>query len=158
MNLHWLALVLGCFAASLALHRFACRLPLNIDRVSRFLFTGGIAGALLVWATGSRYGLDSLETVTAALAFGFLCELYIFLFTMTISSISANVLVTLYSQALDIETIARQYDSRQMVRKRLDRLAATGFLCRTGSQLTLTQKGTRFVRAFRNLRRFFRQA
>jgi hypothetical protein len=156
MTLDWAALVLGSFAAALVLHRFACRLPMKVDRVSRFLLAGGVAGACLLWVTSARYGLVSVETAGAALLYGFLCELYIFLFTMTISSISSNVLVRLSSHDMRLEEIAQRYDSREMVRQRLERLAATGLLSRAGSRLALTQKGTRFVRTFQALRRFFR--
>jgi hypothetical protein len=157
MTLSWAGLVFGSFAVALALHRIACRLSSKVDRVSRFLLAGGIAGASLVWATSARYGLESVETAGAALVYGFLCELYIFLFTMTISSISSNVLVRLSYQDMHIEEIARRYDSRQMVRQRLERLAAAGLLSRAGSRLTLTPKGARFVATFQSLRRFFRQ-
>jgi hypothetical protein len=158
VTLHWAVLVLASFAAALALHRLACRLPVNMDRVSRFLLAGGIAGACLLWATSARYGLASVETAGAALVYAFLCELYIFLFTMTISSISSNLLVRLSSHDMRVEEIAQRYDSRQMVRQRLERLASTGFLSQTGSRLALTAKGVRFVRTFGALRRFFRQA
>lgn len=158
MTLGWIALVTGSFVAALLLHGIACRLPVRVDRVSRFLLAGGLAGAALLWAASARYGLASLETAGAALVYGFLCELYIFLFTMTISSISSNVLVRLASQDMSIEEIAQRYDSRQMVRQRLERLAAADLLSRVGSTLTLTPKGRRFVRVFQALRGFFRQA
>lgn len=158
MTPYWIALLLVSFGAALLLHRLACRLSLEADRVSRFVAAGGIAGAGLLWATSARYGIASVETVAAALVYGFLCELYIFLFTMTISSISSNLLVRLSSQDMRVEEIAHRYDSRQMVRQRLERLAATGFVSRAGSGLVLTPKGAGFVRTFEALRRFFRQS
>ena len=158
MTFEWLAAVVGCFAGALVLHAVACRLALRTDRVIRFLVVGGGAGAILLFITTQRHGLSVPETVSAVLIYGFLCELYLFLFTMTISSISANLLVRLRSGGMTLPEIERRYDSRKMVRDRLDRLEGTGFLKYVGGRILLAKKGARFLSVFRCLRRFFRHA
>lgn len=151
----WAAAVGGCFIIAVLLHALACRLPWGADRVTRFLITGGTLGIALLVTMTARYGLTALQTICAVLVYALLCELYIFLFTMTMSSISSNLLVRLAAGDLPAAEIDRSYDSRLMVTKRLDRLVATGFLRTSGERLELTTKGRRFVRVFGWLRGFF---
>jgi len=152
----WGATVTGSFLGSLVLHAAACRLQLSADRVIRFLLVGGAMGLVLLLLMAHRHGLYALETVAALLLYGFLCELYLFLFTMTLSSISANLLVRLRSGDMTLPEIEQRYDSRKMVRDRLDRLEGTGFLRYDGGRILIAEKGARFLSVFRFLRRFFR--
>ena len=153
--LAWSAVVIGCFVGSLVLHAMACRLQLRADRVVRFLAGGTLTGLLLLLLCSELYGWFAVETVAAALAYAFLCELYLFLFTMTISSISANLLVRLRSGSMALHEIERRYDSRQMVRVRIERLANTGFLHLDGERICIDAKGFKLLRIFRALRQFF---
>lgn len=153
--LAWSAMVAGCFAGSLVLHAMTCRLQLRADRVVRFLVGGSLTGLLLLLLSLQRYGWLALETVAAALVYAFLCELYLFLFTMTISSVSANLLVRLRSGGMALTDIERHYDSRQMVRVRIGRLANTGFLHLDGDRIFIDARGFRLLRVFRALRGFF---
>ncbi len=155
MTLTWLLIVAGAFAVALMLHSITCRLALGIDRVMRFLFVGGAAGVLLVLISSKLYGFWTLETLGAALTYAFLCELYLFLFTMTIGSISSNVLIRLASQEMSRQEIDRRYDSVAMVQQRFERLICTGFLSRCGDEFALTQKGATLVASLDRLRRFF---
>lgn len=154
----WLAMVSGSILTSLVLHAVACRLPLKSDRVIRFLVPGAGVGLLLMLSTTQRYGLFAIETVAAILVYALLCELYLFLFTMTISSISANLLVRLRSGNMTLSEIEQRYESRKMVRARLDRLEGTGFIRYDGGRILMAGKGVRLLSTFRSLRRFFRHA
>jgi hypothetical protein len=154
----WFATVAGSFLTSLVLHAVACRLPLNADRVIRFLAVGTGVGLVLLLSTMQRYGLFAIETVAAILVYALLCELYLFLFTVTISSISANLLVRLRSGDMTLSEIEQRYDSRKMVQARLDRLESTGFLHYDGGRILIAGKGARFLSVFQSLRRFFRHA
>lgn len=151
-------MVAGSFLGSLVLHAAACRLGLRADRVIRFLAGGAAMGLLLLLLTSKRYGWFAVETVAALLVYASLCELYLFLFTMTISSISANLLVRLRSGDMTLSEIEQRYDSQKMVRDRLDRLEGTGFLRYDGGRILIAGKGARFLSVFRSLRRFFRHA
>jgi hypothetical protein len=155
MTAFWAGLVAGCFVAAVGTHALACRIPLRADRVTRFVVLGGITGGFLVLALAQRYGLLTVHTVSGALLYGFLSELYIFLFTMTVSSISSNLLVRLRAGDLTAEEIDGYYDSRAMVRNRVERLLSTGFLSRDGTRLTPTRKGLRLIRMLQGLRVFF---
>jgi predicted transcriptional regulator len=88
--------------------------------------------------------------------YGLCCELYVFLFTLAMSSISANLLVSLSRRAMTAAEIEQLYDSRAMVSSRIDRLVAVGLFDETPAGLELTAKGARTVRTFGRLRTFFR--
>ena len=156
MTADWITIVVSSFAGALIIHAVACRLPLPSDRVVRFLAVGVLAGAGLVLVLARRHGIWSVETVSAALAYGFLCELYLFMFTMSISSISSNILVRLAGRDIALGEIDNLYSSEAMIRRRLDRLISTGFVHRSGDEVALTAKGRRSLQLFQSLRRFFR--
>ena len=126
------------------------------DRVIRFLVVGSVAGLALIACLAARYGLWSREAVAGVLLYGFLCELYIFLFTMTLSSISSNLLTLLLRGPMSDAEVSNVYDSRHMVEQRLQRLLGTGFLGRDGERLILTAKGARLLRMLRHFRAAFK--
>lgn len=158
MSLPWIAASVACFAGAVGSHAVFCRLNVELDRVIRFLIVGTAGALLLLWALLDRYNLLSAEVVAGLLVYAFACELYIFLFTMTISSISSNILVQLAHRDMQVKEVAADYDSAAMVRRRLERLKNTGFLLVDGERVSLPAKGTRLVRAFRALRAFFRHS
>ena len=129
-----------------------------MDRVTRFLIVGGIVGALLLWFTAIEYGALAVQTLCAALVYAATCELYLFLFTMTISSISSNMLVRLSGGQLSRSEMDASYDSRAMVEQRLERLVSTGFLASQAGRLSPTEKGIKFVASMSALRRLFKHA
>jgi hypothetical protein len=96
------------------------------------------------------------QTWAAALVYAFCCELYIFLFTFALSSITANLLGRLSRCNMTDRDIEQFYDSRHMVATRLDRLVAVGLLEEGQAGLRLTTEGARMVSTFRLLRGFFR--
>lgn len=152
----WITSLAAALLSAVALHAIACRLSLRVDRVMRFLAIGSLVGLCLILVISRRHGFWSVETMAAALTYGFLCELYLFLFTMTISSISSNIVVRLLQSDLAISEIDAVYSTGAMIHARLDRLVATGFVRPCGSALVLTDKGRRSVQIFESLRRFFR--
>lgn len=154
----WWSLTVGAFLFVIGGHAIACRLPIRTDRVVRFVVVGGVTGTTLIWIMGIRYGLFAPQTSAALLAYALACEIYIFLFTMTISSISANLLIKLSERELTITDINNVYDSGKMVAQRLHRLVSTGFLRDSESGVTVTKKGQRLTAALGLLRSFFRHA
>ena len=154
----WWSLTVGAFFFTLGAHAAVCRLPIRADRVIRFLAVGGITGLVLAWLVIAHYGAIAPQTIAALLAYALACEIYIFLFTMTISSISANLLIKLSERELTIPDISSMYDSGKMVAQRLHRLVGTGFLRDSEAGVTITEKGQRLTAAFDLLRSFFRHA
>jgi hypothetical protein len=152
----WLASALLCMIAAVAGHAILCRAPLPPNNVLRFLIVGGLAGGGLVWWLVQSYGVAAPQMWAGLLSYGLLCELYIFLFTLAMSSISANLLANLLRRKMTDDDIGRLYDSRRMVASRLDRLVAVGLLNETSEGLRLTPKGARMVRIFHRLKGFFR--
>ena len=153
-----IAVSFGSFFATVVIHALLCRLPILIDRVTRFL-AAGIAVAVVVtcylfWI--EAFSLPGL--LGAVLVYGFCCEMYIFLFTMNISSISSNLLVRALLCPIELSEIDRIYDSKKMVDARLERLTKTGFLVSNGGCLTITSKGALFTKILRSLRGFFRHS
>ena len=150
----WIAIPFGCVALAVLLHGLVMRLPLRLDAVLRFLLVGApIGAALLVWA--ALGGLTS-HAVAAVMLYAFLCELYIFFFTLVIGSISVATLIALRESKVEEEVFLRRADTTAMVKVRLERLVKNGFVLRTNGRYGLTGKGMRVHRVFAALRRFFR--
>jgi uncharacterized membrane protein YeaQ/YmgE (transglycosylase-associated protein family) len=137
-------------------HAALCRAPVPLNGVTRFLLIGSLVGACLVWWLVHRYGATAAQTWAAAVVYAFCCELYIFLFTFAMSSITANLLANLSRSDMSDADIEQLYDSRHMVATRLDRLVAVGLVDEGPTGLRLTTEGARMVRTFRRLRGLFR--
>jgi uncharacterized membrane protein YeaQ/YmgE (transglycosylase-associated protein family) len=154
----WLAgALIGLVIAVLA-HAGISRVltSLNLNMVVRFMIAAGIVGACLVGWLLDRYGVSAPQSWAAVLVYAFGCELYVFLFTLAMSSVTANLLTNLSRRDMTDMDIGQFFDSRQMVAARLDRLVAAGLLDEGPTGLALTPKGARTVRTFGWLRGFFR--
>jgi len=152
----WFLASCVAMAFALGLHGVICRVDVPLDRVVRFLAVGSAAGLALLVFMFRAYGISSVETWAAVFCYAFACELYIFLFTLVSSSISANLLMTLHGKTLTAQEVDALYDSERMVAQRVRRLLATGFLRAEGSDLKVTPKGLRLQRSLSALRGFFR--
>jgi hypothetical protein len=152
----WLASALASFLVAIVLHAVTGRIPLIANAVIRFLAAGGAVGlALIAWLV-DRYGLASAELWSGAAIYAFLCQLYIFLFTMTLGSISANLLVHLSRGPLRLDEVEQLYAGRRMVEFRIARLIGTSLLAHEAEGLALTPRGLRTVAMYRRLRSFFK--
>jgi hypothetical protein len=137
-------------------HAVLCRAPMPLNVVTRFLITGGLVGTCLVWWLLYRYGPTAPQTWAGTVIYALCCELYVFLFTFAMSSITANLLAKLSRCDMTDTDIEQLYDSRHMVATRLDRLVAVGLVDERPTGLSLTTEGARMVRTFRRLRGLFR--
>jgi hypothetical protein len=137
-------------------HAGLCRASMPLNVVTRFLIAGALVAACLVWWLLSRYGATAPQTWAGAAVYAFCCELYVFLFTFAMSSVTANLIARLSRYDMTDSDIEKLYDSRHMVATRLDRLVTVGLIEDLPSGLQLTTEGTRMVRIFRWLRDFFR--
>ena len=151
----WIALPLTCFGLLVILHGVWMRIPLRIDSVRRFLLLGIPVGGALVIYSIATFG-PTVPAFSAILLYAFLCELYLFFFTLAVSSVSATMLIILRKGPMQASTLERTHDSRGMVKLRLDRLIKNGFIEHKDNRLTVTAKGMRLHQTFSALRRFFR--
>lgn len=150
----WIALPLACFGLAVVLHGVWMRIPLRFDVVRRFLLVGiPMSGAVVVFSIAAL-GL-TIPAFAAIFLYAFLCELYLFFFTLAISSVSATMLIKLRKRPMQASSLENAYDSRGMVKLRLDRLIKNGFIERKDNRLIVTANGTRLHQTFSVLRRFF---
>ncbi len=145
---------LAALGIAIALHGLAIRMPMKLDVVRRFVAVGFPVGIALMALSFGRSGF-SAEGWAPVLLYAFLCELYIFSFTLVLSSVSVILLVMLCEGPVESAALARVYDPDEMVRLRLDRLVKNGFIARQDRRLSVTEKGMQYHRAFTSLRAFF---
>jgi hypothetical protein len=150
----WLAWPVGGFAVAALSHAALSRLAPRSSRVITFFLLAAAIGTGMVWLAATRNGLWSAQTIAAAFVYAALCELYIFVFTLAMASVSANLLVRLRQGGLSPEDISRLYDGRTMAARRVERLLATALAREEGGLLRLTPRGDRLTNAFIAIRGF----
>jgi Na+(H+)/acetate symporter ActP len=141
----------ACFASAVLLHGLL-RLPL--DSVRKFLLVGTPIGVLLMIAVVALGGM-AIPAFAAIALYAFLCELYVFCFTLAMSSISATTLVKLRNGPVPVARLTAIYRPSEMVKLRLDRLLQSGFLTMQSGRLVLTERGRRLHATFAKLSGFF---
>jgi hypothetical protein len=139
---------------AILLHAAACRLPLPFGSVIRFLIIGGACGFAAVIMMLTEYGLTA-DVIGATLVFAFAAELYLFLFTMTLGSVSANTLVLLTRGPASPTDINNLYGDRAMAALRIERLVTTGLAQEHDGVISLTPRGHVVARLFAGLRTAF---
>ncbi len=146
----------ACFALAVVLHATACRLRLRGTSVVRFVAVAVPLGAVLAWMLTASLQAGESAAWAALLLYGLLCELYLFVFTMAATSVSAALLRRLSTGPTSRELLDSQYASDRMVEQRLHRLRAGGFIRQTDGEYVLTPRGKSTVLLFGALRDFFR--
>jgi hypothetical protein len=136
-------------------HAVLCRRRLPFGTVARFVVAGLASSAALVWLLDRSYGIWSLKTFAGVFAFAFLCEPYLFLFTLVMASISVKLLLLLRDNSLSEDEVIAAYDSERMVSLRIERLVAAGLLCECAKRLRLTASGVLVAARFLSLRTYF---
>jgi hypothetical protein len=150
----WFVLALGAFAIAVLCHIVTVRLPLPFSNVIRYVLVGGIVGGVLVLTLLVLYGVSG-EAFAGAMMFAFLSELYIFFFTLVISSVSVTLMLHLRERPIDEAEVSRIYDSRGMVTFRLEQMMRNGFATEQNGQYALTPAGRSMVYWFVLLRQIF---
>jgi hypothetical protein len=152
----WLLLSLLGFALSLALHAVATRLRPRSNRVLNYAVVALVASLVLALAVFERYGPD-VRAWAALSVYALSGELYVFLFTMVGSSVTARLLITLRQRDMTREEIDAVFPTSGMVEDRLQNLLQHGFIrADATSTYALTSRGWLLANTFRPLRRFFR--
>ena len=142
------------FGAAVAVHALTTRLRRG-NAIVNFLLVAAAGGLALACHLVCRAGLSS-PGVAGLLVYAFACELYLFLFTLVASSVSARLLLLLRERHLSAPQIRALYEPAGMVERRVERLVAAGLLEPDGSSYRVSARGRRLVRLFLACRRFFR--
>ena len=142
------------FILAVLLHGLVMRVPMRMDSVRRFLMVGAPLGLALVVFALSRFGF-TLAGFAAIMLYALLCELYMFCFTLVISSVSVTLLIMLRQGPIENAKLALTYDPHEMVQLRVARLLNTGFIERNDDRVSVAAKGLKLHRMFTMLRRFF---
>jgi hypothetical protein len=150
----WLYISFISFILAIFLHGLSIKLQMRIDSVRRFLCIGTVIGMNLFLISFLLFSLSSKFFASLAI-YAFLCEIYIFIFTLVISSVSVSILIILENNSVQLTEIERLYQSGDMVKLRIQRLINVGYLVREGDNLFLSKRGERLVGKFSLLRKFF---
>lgn len=144
------------FLFAVALHSGLCHARSRYGPIAMFLFSGGAVG-FTFGATMIVLRFVPIDALTAILVYAFLCELYLFSFTLASGSVSASLLLLLATMGeASVDEIEDRYSSARMVANRLTKLQKSGFVERTESgSYGLTSRGDAAVRLCARLRRFF---
>lgn len=147
---------LGFIIIAVFFHGIFSRISIleGITSVKKFVIVSGIAGLLLTILLYQDYGLTP-DILSCLLVYAFFCELYIFMFTMTIGSISANLLFSLLKQPLTLKEINGLYNSQKMVNNRIERLISAELIEESPEGLVLTAQGLKLATIFNYFSSFF---
>jgi hypothetical protein len=151
----WAVLVVACFALAVVLHAALGRVRLRLSAVMRYLAVGSVLGAGLTLLLFVLYGF-SPQALAGVLSYMLISELYIFLFTLVHSSISAIILRSLYAESMTAEALDGLCNPASMTDARLHKLQASGFLIERDGRYRLTPQADRTIVLFGRLRSFFR--
>jgi len=153
----WLLLALLCFGLSVGVHAIVSRARPRANRVVTYGIVAIVAFLVLAWLVFAQYGPD-VRAWAALCLYALAAELYVFLFTMISSSITARLLIILRKRDLQLYEIDSAFPTSGMVDDRMRNLLANGFIRAEGSSTyTLAPKGRLLVTGFRPLRSFFRR-
>jgi hypothetical protein len=139
---------------TVAAHAAVCRVRGELGTLARFIIVAS-AGMLLLIALATSLRATVEETLGALLIYAFACELYVFLFTLTLGSVSAQLLVLLAQSPRSPGALDAAYSGRDMTQLRIERMACNGLIVARDGLIELTGTGRRLVGAFASLRRFF---
>jgi hypothetical protein len=143
----WLAHSALMLAIAVALHAVISRFWPKGNRVVQFLACGGCAGVLLIAKLNASPELSRLAAMASLATYAFLCELYIFVFTLVTGSVSVSLLFGGSAEALA--------PAEDMVVKRVERMVGAGLVTREGASLRLTDRGRWLMRVLCAARRVF---
>jgi hypothetical protein len=147
----------GCliaFAGAVFAHAAIVRVSTR-PAVVQFVVTGTVIGICWLGVVAVRYGW-SPRLLASTLLFGFLCELYVFMFTLVANSVAVSLLLAVQAGRTSAEDIEHTYRPEAMVSRRLDQLERAGLIERMQGRLMLTTAGRRLVENFNRATRYIR--
>lgn len=150
----WAVSAVSASLIALVLNSFAARFRFHDNAVVRFAAIGCGVGFILSAGLWPAYGV-SMEIAAAILLFAFFCELYIFLFTLVLSSVSVNIMLRLRRGSISEPMLDEIYSGKAMIALRIDRLLQSGLLREVDSLIEATERGRRLASLFNRFRRLF---
>jgi hypothetical protein len=152
----WLILSAVAFMTSVVVHAVAMRLLERAGAVTAFVAIGAVIWVALIGYCAVVYGLTP-AVLAATLTYAFLCELYIFLFTLVGNSVSFGLLTKLARRPLKPADIARFYRAEAMIARRFEQLERGNLITAGPAGFGLTARGEGIVRVFSLLHAMFRR-
>ena len=124
----WIIYSAAIFLLAVITHAILIRIFPLTGRLVLFIISGSLLGLGLVALIVTEYRFFSVQLFSAICMYSFLCELYIFVFSSLLSSISMNILSMLYGHRKESIDITKIYSGEKMVSIRLARLTKLGML------------------------------
>ncbi len=149
----WLGFALAAFVLSVFAQGVILRVTKLRNGMIAFVLAGLPLGLALMAVLLPAYPAN--PAWAGILLYAFLCELWMFVFSSTFSSVSANLLLHLRSQPMRRDEVDRLYDNREMIRRRINWLSYIQAVIETGGRLMPTDRGRQLTALFDALRAFF---
>ena len=130
------------------------RITTHIDSVKRFLIVGLPVGVALVLFVLNYYGLQ-FDGLAAIFLYALLCELYLFCFTLVLSSVSVLLLISLREKNIEIFNLYKDSYSKEMVKIRINNLIKNSYLNKKENIILITRKGINLHNNFSKISFFF---
>jgi hypothetical protein len=153
----WAVIALAALLSAIAVNAICARLQAFPHALLRFVSLAGIGAGLLWFVLWTMYGAG-IELVAGLLGYALGCELYVFLFTLPLSSVSVNIMSRLRSTGLSDQQLEEIYGGSDMIRMRIDRLLQSGFLTSSHGLIQATSRGAYTTWLFLWIRRMFRHS
>ena len=150
----WILIMVLYVVLALCGHFLLCHFLLRGGIFSKFVISFLFVGIMLVVHFLMLFGLDG-RFLGVIFIYGFLSELYIFLFSMISSSISVSLLLMLENKNCTSRDINETYSSEGMVLRRLDKMCYAGLLIKVDSFYAVTSKGKILLKIYYCLRKHF---
>ena len=144
------------FLLTVIAHAILVRTFPSAGKLALFIISGFLLGLLLITVITTKYSFFSIQLFSAVITYSFLCELYIFLFSSLLSSISMNILSMLYAHRKESIDITKIYTGEKMVSNRLARLTKLGMLTEEKQNYLITEKGIGFLHSMQKLQSYFK--
>jgi hypothetical protein len=149
----WLFSVLSVFGATVLSHGILGWLGFPRNSVFRYISVW-VIGALFLFAWFRSQEVSDFERLASFALFAWLGELYVFLFTFVISSISAAILMEPDCARAEFADFG-QKDPKKTMEKRMAGLIRLGWIRSDPEKLEPTVQGRLLIRAYRSLRWLF---
>ena len=149
----WLGWALGTFVLSVFAQSMILRLAKLRNGMLAFVIAAFPLGLALMAVLLPVYPAD--PAWAGVLLYAFLCELWMFAFSSTFSSVSANLLLHLNVRPMHRDEIDLLYDNRAMIQRRISWLGNIHAAIKKDGRLVPTEKVRRLARLFDALRAFF---
>jgi len=154
----WMLMVFSYLTVAIIFNAILGRYGVVNNAVIRFLLSGFLIGIMMSFHLISEFGLAS-ATIAAIIWFALVCELYIFLFTLSLGSVSIKILRLLQKAPCQESELNLVYQPKDMVLMRLIRLEHVGLITRNvEGAILLTQRGKSLIKIATFLKSLFHKS